>query len=377
MAVPGAVKNILHLIETWGPGGAETVCVELAAGLDRARYASTGAVMREGWVYDAMSARGLDPVIVRSGRGPLDLPLVGSLARVLRRRRIDIVQAHLLGASLYASLVGRLLRVPTYCTLHGTVDVRAGDRFAALKLRSIGACAERMIFVSESLRRHVIGALPISPARTAVIYNGVDPQRFSPRRTGALRAELGLAPEDVLVAAIGNVRPAKAYDLLLHVAANCSPDSRLRFAIIGEGLEPLMTLLRGLQSRLQYPDRVSFLGYREDVEELFNGIDIYLSTSRSEGFSLTTVQAMACGVPVVVTRSGGPEEIVTHGTDGLIYPVGDAGAIAEALRSLANEPALRARLGAAGRETVLRRFTLQRMVDGYTSLYEAAPPRST
>ncbi len=362
------------MIESWGPGGAETVCLELAAGLDRTRFMPASAVIREGWVFDALRARGLDPTIVRTGSLPIDLRFLAGLARLVRRRRIDVIQSHLLGANLYCSIVGRMLGVPVFSTFHGTGDVRSDDRFAAAKLRLIGAGSRRLIFVSDALRRILMSRVAIPPGRTAVVHNGIDTDLFAPRRSDVLRRELAAGPDAVIVGAVGNIRPEKGYDTLLRVAHACADDPRLVFVVIGKDPRGEQGALEALQRGLGSPGRVRFLGFREDIPELLNGLDVYLSTSRSEGFSLTTVQAMACAVPVVVTRSGGPEEIVTPGADGLLCAVDDVPALAACVRDLAADPRRRAELGAAGRRTAVTRFSVRRMVEAYTALYDSAAP---
>ncbi len=367
--------TILHVIDTWGPGGAETVCVELAAGLRNGRFRARTAVVREGWVHDALAARRLDPAVLELGRGPIDWRFLRGLIRECRRHRVHVIQSHLLTANLYSVLAGRLLGIPVVATFHGTVDVAPDDRWARLKLRIINAGAARLVFVSESLRAHFHGGDTVPGTRAVVVHNGVDPEAFRPAPNHALRSELGLPEGTVLVGALGNVRVSKGYDELLRVAARLrASHPALRFVVAGRSSPALMDRLLAQRAALGVEDRVHFLGFRDDPAAVLNGLDVYLSTSVSEGFSLTTVQAMAAALPVVATRSGGPEEIVTDAHDGLLVPVGDTAAIADALARLAADPALRTRLGQAGRATVLARFTLERMVSAYADLYDAVVP---
>lgn len=365
------MNTVLHTIDTWGPGGAETVCVELASKLDPTRFRSCAAVMRGGWVRDALRERGLDPIVLPMGRGPIDIRYLWRLATVVRQRDVALVQSHLPASNLHAGLVGRYLGIPSVATFHGTSDVSARDRWARLKLRLIASRASRLVFVSDALRRHFSRSHAIGDERAVVVHNGIDPEQFFPAPHDGLRSELGLPESGVLVGAVGNVRPAKAYDELLRVAASLrDSDPDIRFVVAGERSEPLYGELLVRRRELRVEDRVFFLGFRPDAAAFLNGIDLYLSTSTSEGFSLTTVQAMACGLAVVATRSGGPEEIVTDGADGFLVPVGDAPAIARAVSSLALDVQRRQRFGEAGRESVLRRFTVRQMVAAYESIYD-------
>jgi glycosyltransferase involved in cell wall biosynthesis len=367
------VKTILHAIDTYGPGGAETVCVELASGLDRARFRSCGAVVREGWVFDTMAARGLDPALVRPGRGPVDLLYLARLVALARRRRADLIQSHLLTANLYGALAAALLRRPAIATFHGTGDVAADDARAAAKLRLIAACSFRMVFVSETLRGHYLARHEVDRDRTAVVPNGIDAATFAPAPHRRLRAELGVPDDALLVGLLGNIREAKAYDELLRVAdAVRDAEPRIHFAVAGKERRGIYEDLIALRQRLRLEDRVTFLGYRTDAADLLNGLDLLLSTSTTEGMPLGTLQAMACGLPVVSTRSGGPQEVIDDGRDGLLVPVGDTAAIAAAVLRLARDGAARRTLGDRARRTVLERFTLQTMVAAYSALYDEA-----
>jgi glycosyltransferase involved in cell wall biosynthesis len=367
------MRRLLHTIDTLGPGGAETVCVELADGVDRSRFRSSVAVIREGWIHDTMLARGLDTSIIRMRPGPLDVSYMWRLAMLARRQRVELIQSHLLTANLYCGVVARLLGIPAVATFHGMVDISPTDRWADLKLRIITANVSRLVFVSEALRRHFVQAHALLDRRTVVIHNGIDERHYRPEPHHALRAELGFDESTVIVGAVGNVRPAKGYDDLLRVAALLRDDyPHIRFVVAGEQTEPLYGELVARRRELGLEDRVSFLGFQTDIATLLNGIDLYLSTSISEGLPLTTLQAMACGLAVVTTRSGGTEEIITDGQDGVLLPVGDPVAAARAVASLAGSSAQRTRLGMAGRETVVRRFTLRRMTSAYEALYEEA-----
>ena len=365
------IRTVLHVIDTWGPGGAETVCVEVAGGLDPARWRSRGSVIKEGWVYDTMRQRGLAPTIVPVGRGVFDVGFLMGLRRLGRREGATLLQTHLAEANLYGALAGRLLGVPSVATFHGFQDFGGRGAKARLKLQLTARGATRLVFVSDALRREFLRRVALDPRRTAVIHNGIDTELFTPRRSDTLRRELQLGPDAVLVGAVGNVREAKAYDTLLHTAALAlQRDPCLRFVVAGRHRPPLSDELLALRARLGLESRVHFLGFREDPAVVINGLDVYLSTSRSEGFSLTVVQAMACAVPVIATRSGGPEEIVTDGVDGILVAVDDVPSLAGAVCDVAGDAALRQRLGAAGRRTAVERFSVRKMVDAYTALYD-------
>jgi glycosyltransferase involved in cell wall biosynthesis len=376
------VRAVLHLIDTGGPGGAETVYLNLIRGLGRWRHVAV--IPTREWMSHRLVELGLDPIIARSVRA-FDLRYLLRLYRVVRQQRVDLVQGHLFSPGVTASLLGGLTRVPAVVTVHGLVDFRAGERYRALKLGLVNHGAARVVFVSEALRRDFLVANELRPEITTVIPNGIDLSEFSPGRDDGLRRELGAGPTDFMVGAIGNVREAKGYDVLLAAAARLKARAPgVRFVIIGQAEGGLYERLVALRGELGLADDVRFLGFRDDVPRLLQALDAVVLTSRSEGFSLATVQAMAAGVPVVATRCGGPEEILTDGCTGLLVENGSPEAVAAGIERLRADKGLREALGRAARHDAESRFTLEAQLRAYDALYEecieargrSRPPRA-
>ncbi|HEV2149928.1 MAG TPA: glycosyltransferase, partial [Longimicrobiaceae bacterium] len=363
-------RTILHLIDMAGPGGAETILFNLATGLPRERWRPVVAVSEAGWLSQALQPEGIDPLMVAPQRA-FDLPYLRALLGVVRRHRVELIHAHLLGPSVYGSLAGRLSGVPVVCTFHGQADVAPDESHRAAKFRIIDRRKNRVVFVSESLRRSVLGENRLDPARTRVIHNGIDARTFRPGSDSELRRELGIRPGEVLVGAVGNLRTAKAYPDLLQAAALLRQRSEMyRFVIVGDNRGRMYQDLLALRDRLGLRDSVHFAGFRDDVPRIMNNLDIYAISSHTEGFSLSTVQALACGVPTVATRCGGPEEIVEDGVSGVLVPTRDPAALAGAIHDLAGDPDRRARLARAGRAQVEERFSTEAMVASYQAVYE-------
>jgi glycosyltransferase involved in cell wall biosynthesis len=363
--------NVLHLIDTVGPGGAETVYAELAAGLARRGHTSIPVVHGPGWVDDALRAHALQPVMIPVGRTP-DLRFLARLDRIVRERHVDVVQTHLLASGAYAALAGRIRGVPVVCTFHGVSDLGAPGLGRSARLSAIRWGAARAVFVSDVLRRTLAAEVRMPEGKTAVVHNGVDSEHFRPRRDGTFRRELGIADDELLVGAVGNVRAPKDYPTFLRAAALlASRSTRWRFVIVGDDAldAALVARLRQLQRELGLADRLTFAGFRSDVAAAINGMDVFVCSSRSEGFSLTICQAMACAVPVVSTRCGGPEEILSDGETGAFTDVGAPAQIADVVQRLANDAQLRERMVRAARESVASRFSLESMVGRYERLY--------
>ena len=149
------------------------------------------------------------------------------------------------------------------------------------------------------------------------------------------------------------------------LAADSLPDVDL--LMVGDG--PLRSELESLTRELGIAERVRFLGIRTDIPDLMRNADAFALTSLSEAASLTLLEAMASGLPAVVTDVGGNGEIVRHEREGLLFPRGDAAGCAAALRRLFDDPAFAKRLGEAGRQRAHERYRLERTVEEYFRLY--------
>jgi glycosyltransferase involved in cell wall biosynthesis len=363
------VATVLHMIDTTGPGGAEAVFADLIEHLPPP-FAPVPVVAGDGWVKESLSARGIESITVSSA-GRSRARYLHELVQVARRVRADLVHAHLLGSAVYGSVAARLAGIPAVCTIHGHADLPESDRFLNVRLRIVNRTASKVVFVSESLRRYVLSRTPLREALATVIHNGVDTEAFSRGRSGALRAELGLPRDTVVIGALGNVRAPKGYAILLEALVRIQYKQPWHLVIAGDTRDDTYSELTAVVRRLQLASRVTFLGFREDVADVLASLDVFVLSSTAEGFSLATVQALAAGLPVVVTRSGGPEEIVKDGENGLLVPTHDPAALAAAIDLLLVDEALRKRLATAGMRDIGQRFSLNAMVNAYARLYEA------
>ncbi|MDB6091115.1 MAG: hypothetical protein JWN85_3899, partial [Gammaproteobacteria bacterium] len=190
-------------------------------------------------------------------------------------------------------------------------------------------------------------------------------------RAADLRAELGLRTGELLIGAVGNIRTPKAYDVLLKAAAAVL--GRLpecHFAIIGQGDEAALQPLLQARATLGIDARCHFLGFRKSTPDLYRNFDVFVSSSRSEGLSLAFLEAMATGLPVVATRSGGPQEVIEPDVSGVLVPIEDPAALADGLQRTLQDASFRARLGAAARQRVVDSFSLESVLRQYATLYD-------
>lgn len=362
--------HVIHVLHSLGVGGTENGVVNLIRALEGEVRHTVVSMTGPG----PLAARLPDDVELHClGKRPgLDLGSVVRLSRLLRRLRPDVVHSRNWGA-FDAILAARLARVPV--VIHGEHGREADDPEGLSRrrnrLRRLAApFVDRFVTVSFDLRRWLIHVVGIPERRVVTILNGVDTTRFCDdgRETG--RQALGLVGDAVVLGTVGRLDPVKDQQGLLEAFARLArTDGRAVLVVLGDG-----PCREALEARARRPDlagRVRLLGERDDVPTLLRGFDIFVLPSIAEGISNTILEAMATGLPVVATRTGGNPELVEDGVTGTLVPVGRPAALADALRAYAADPHLRALHGKAGRQRAVEEFALERMVRRYRDLYHA------
>lgn len=364
--------SLLYFSNAQVRGGAEEHILTLLRGLDRQRFRahlvctpSVAATLGE----DVPADVEVTPLTLRHPRHVLP---AFALARLLRNRRIDVLHSHLFYGSLFASPIGRLCRVPLIVeTPHVRERWRHGLKGHYLVDRLVGRCVDRYIAVSEANRRYLIEDKGLPPRKIFVIRNGCDLGRFDPRREAspALRESLGFSPADPIVVVVGRLEPQKGHEILLQamtVVRRAFPTVRL--VCVGEG--GLRAELEARATALDLSAAVRFVGQRGDVPDWFALGDVVVLPSLYEGLPLVAIEALAAGRAMVATAVDGTPEVVVDEETGLTVPPSDPASLAAALTRLLGDPALRLRLGRAGREHVVQGFSDQVQVARTEALYE-------
>ena len=364
------MPHILHVIDTTGPGGAETVFIEVADRIRSLGFESTVVVRGSGWVLDEVRRRNLD-VYVIDAKGTANIAFVRSVLKLIRARNIDLIQSHLLGSNLYGAIISALCRKPVIATFHGMVDVANTERFMALKFTIMNLFVRHYVSVSERLLSLFEQQYNLSRRKTQVIYNGVDTASYALATSSRLRTALNIPEHSHLFGCLGNVRPAKAYDVMTRAVAECvGRRIDLHVVIAGDPKARLMSELNRLAETLQVQDRIHYIGFIDDSAEFLSNVDGFLLSSSSEGFSISTIEAMAAGLPVVATRCGGPEEIIEHERTGWLVENGSAEAIAGAIETVVKQPELAQSIAAQGQVEAREKFDIEAMVSQYVQLYK-------
>jgi glycosyltransferase involved in cell wall biosynthesis len=355
--------RLLMLITLSELGGAQTAVALLLPGLV-GQFEVTLAAQGSGPLHDAAEAAGARYVELRHVRRPIDpwhdaLALV-ELIRLCRKVRPHIVHAHSSKMGVLGRLAAWLARVPVrVLTVHGW-------SFAAYNglARSVFLWIERLmrplttmvVCVAEATRQEGLAAGTCDPQRTVVIHNAVAVRTFRPtsRRGGTVE-----------VVGVGRFAYPKDFTTLLDALTLVAAPCRVRLA--GDG--PALTAVASALAQNGLSHRVELLGARADVPNLLARSEVFVLSSRSEGFPVSVLEAMAAGLPVVATDVGGVREAVEDGETGFLVPAADSEALAGALDRLLVDGELRRRLGAAGRARALSRFDVSRYRAAYGELY--------
>jgi glycosyltransferase involved in cell wall biosynthesis len=296
------------------------------------------------------------------------------LARLIRPWNLDLFHTNNTGCeeSPVAAKLAGVPRVvgtfqvdPSY-DLHGE---RSGPTHRLLERLSNG-CLDMAIAISRATKAAWVERTRIPARRVRTIYHGIDPHKFGRRRPRAeARKALGLPPEGrVYLGGVGRLDEAKGFTYLIDaVATLATKRDDLCLVIAGEG--PLAPELTAQAKRLGVADRVHLVGFRTDVQEVLDALDIFVMPSVCEAFGFALAEAMATELPAVGSAVGGIPEVMAHNRTGIVVPPRDPAALAKALDALISSPELAEQFGRAGRERVLTRFRESDMVDRTIATY--------
>lgn len=369
---PVRVGFVLHSMNL---AGAEVLVAETIARL-RDRIEPVIFCLEVAGALGARLLREGVPVIAFNRRPGFDFSISRRLAKEIQDRRIDVVHAHQYTPFFYGAIGARLsgMKPRVIFTEHGRhfPDVVSTRRRVVNRL-VLDRLADHVNAVCAFSARSLSEIDGFSRARIEVIPNGVDLPRYGRiSDVAALRRHLWLDPSRRYVTMVARLHPVKDHSTLFHAfteVAAARPDVDLLLA--GDGM--LRETLEQLAVDLGIDRRVQFLGVRNDVASLLSASDVFALTSVSEAASITLLEAMASGLPVVVTAVGGNPEIVRDGVDGVLAPRGDSRAVAAALLRVLDDPRLAGRMGQAGAERVRTHYRLDDTVARYYSLYAGKP----
>ncbi len=347
-------------------GGAQVHVLELASALKERGFtvqvlAGSGGVLFEALEQLGITCRKLEKMVhpIKPGR---DLAALKELRRVLQDLKPDLVTTHSNKAGFLGRLAARSLNIPVVHTSHGflfnqNMRTTAGRFYRFLEKRA-ARVGDRVIAVSESEfeAARTLGVIPAE--KMVVVHNGL------PDLGESFRAELGKEPPRLVM--VARFAPPKDHETLLKALGGLK-DKQWTLDLVGDG--PALKKTEELAGKLGLSERVNFLGIRGDVAQVLAGAQLFVLSSKREGFPLSILEAMRAGLPVVAARVGGVAEAVAEGESGLLFTPGEAGCLEEKLEIFIDNPEQRKTMGDAGRERFVKYFTLDQMVEKTLSVY--------
>ena len=366
--------KVLQVIDTLNLAGAQWVVCELTKGLaDREIYSLEVCCLREGGPW-AQKLENLGfQVHILGKKTKYDLRCLLRFIILCRRLKPQVVHAHDMTAMWWGTLGAWLAGAPVIiATKHGRARLFLPTLGKKLMYKALATITDKIIAVSHHLKDYMIQHEGINPAKIEVILNGIDLSDF--RKTAdvsAAKKELGIPADNAVVGIIASLTPVKNHTTLIkagHLIRQSLP--KVTFLVIGDG--PLMRQHQKLVHESGLADAFIFLGNREDVPSLLPVFDVSVLCSLYEGISITILESMAAGKPVVATHVGGTPEVVKDGLTGYLVPPENPKELAEKIRCLLESPTLAKSMGTAGREFVEREFSYARMIEETKQVYAAS-----
>lgn len=367
----------LHIVGGSNFGGAAKLILQLAQ-----------MSIEDGWQVDILTT---DPIFQqaarRQGIGVValdvirreirpwwDLAGLARLYRFLRREHYQVVHTHTSKAGFVGRLAARAGGVPVIVhTIHGFAfherSSRAKRVFYSTLERIASSSCDRIIAATEFHRRWALDLGVCAPGKIVAIPNGITaPPPGAANSTAELRRQWNVQPGECVSLTAGRLASEKGLEDLIEAAAILNKTGRaFRMVLAGDG--PLRAQLEALVHNRGVADRVTFLGYREDMADLLEACDLVVLPSIREGLSIALLEAMAAAKPIVTTRIGGNLAAVSHEDTALLVPPGDPEALTRAILRCWRDPRLRQRLGAQARFVFERYYTEERMLSSYREVY--------
>jgi L-malate glycosyltransferase len=363
--------RVMHVLLTMGVGGAEKLVYDMISHQDSAMLNSSVCCLQAmGPLGDKLRESGV-PVFFYERKHGIDWSMIGWLRKLIISEKIDVLHAHQYTPMFYTVLAAvGLSRVRIIYTEHGRLypEKWSWKRYLFNPLLSLGI--DHIVSIAESTKQAMVRYDNFPVAKTRVIHNGVDFETFNTViDVSAKRRELGLTDTDRIIGTAARLEEIKNLPMMLRAFKQVlavQPDTVLLIAGRGSQEEPL----KKLAAELGLSDRVKFLGLRFDLPEIYPLFEVFLLSSFTEGISITLLEAMANGVPVVVTDVGGNPEVVVDGETGCLVPSDDDIKMSVKILELLKTRGMAQRMGRSAVERVESLFSFRIMMDNYKCLYE-------
>ena len=365
--------KILRVIPSLEMGGVERTLTSILPRLDKKKYkVYLCCLFKRDKLADTMESLNI-PIIKFKMRARLDFDgkyIIGilRLAYLMKKMQIDIVHTHLYRANIAGRIAAKLAGVPVIIANEHNID--SWKKFPQkLNDRVLAGITNKIIVVSNAVKNFYINKIGIPEDKITTIYNGVDIPKFQTHvDINKKKKEFGIKSSEKVITIIGRLHQQKGHCYFLKAAQIIvKKKPNVKFLIVGDG--PLGSQLRDMSNDLKISKNVIFAGLRNDIPQILAMSDISVLTSLREGFSITVLESMAAGKPVIATNVGGNSEIIEHGKTGFIIQPKSPEDMALYSLNLINNQELAKRMGQEAEKRVLN-FSIDRMVEKTEDLYK-------
>ncbi|MEA1830882.1 glycosyltransferase [Methylobacterium durans] len=368
--------RIAHIITGLEVGGAESFLSRLLVPLSSRHSCEVISLTTRGHFASRIEASGTPVHTLGMTAASAPVKLI-ELVRYLRRSRPDVVHTWMYHADLLGGVAARLAGVPAvFWNVRLTKLAAEHNKRSTIQVARASALLSKVvpdkIVCCATAARDSHIKMGYDARKMIVIPNGIDTERFRPDSNArrACRATIGATDHTPVVGMVGRFNPQKNYRGFFEMAAAVlKRHPETIFVLAGPGVEESNPTIRAWMAEFDLSSHIRLLGVRSDLELVLPGLDVFVSSSHDEGFPNAVAEAMACGVPAVVTDAGDSAHVV--GATGICVPVNDPDKLCSALDNLLGEGDELTARGASARLRIIREFSLANAASSYVSLYES------
>jgi glycosyltransferase involved in cell wall biosynthesis len=362
--------KILFVVTSLTTGGAEVLLVQILQRLNRDFFQPVVVCLKDPGPLAEGLADWKIPVYSRLLKNKVDLRVFPRLVNIIHKEKVQVLWVHSTGDKMFwGRLAGKIAGVPVIlASIHFMGHKGQRESILGVLNKALTPITDRFMAVSENQGRYLIEEEGIPAEKMVVIPNGIDLEHFHPQKgSEQVKQELGLRKSGFIIGQVANLRPVKNHRLVLGAVKRILEQKKeVTLLLIGDG--PERKALENFTSECGLTGMVHFLGDRKDIPDLIQICDVGTLTSHMETFPVAALEYMALAKPVVAPDIGGIPELISPGIEGLLYPSGDVGALADCLLLLLSQPHLAKRLGEQGLKRVRDSFTLDQMLKSIEDL---------
>lgn len=358
----GKQIKVMQIVQSLECGGLEKVAISLADGLQKRFWdVSICCLDKPGNLAPEALNKNINVINIGKKSG-IDFSLVTKLAKIFKKENVKVVHTHNMGPLIYGTLASRLAGVPVVInTRHGRERKRCS--------RFIWLLNNEVVTISFDAKNKLLESNRIDANKIKVIYNGIKIDEFEISEENNYRKRLSLTDNDYVIGTVARLSLEKDQKTLIDAfEIICKQFENARLIIVGDGL--LRAELEEHCVNLKIKNKVFFMGFRDDVANILNIFDVFVLSSRTEGISLTLLEAMAAGKPIVATDVGGNPEVVADGVTGVLVPTNDPIKMAKSIINILENKKLSKAMAGNGRKRVEEIFSQEKMVMEYEKLYK-------